>query len=136
MQALKHDTRITSAGKAAAMRTKDRKPRFLVVGNPDVQISPGTLRRLTPEELQQWHGLPDAFSYTRGPIIDMEPARTWSQGNGRIRRTLRYIGAAAVLFALMIGFMLLAVDAIDKESAWREERLCRIYGVCNPNAGP
>lgn len=135
MQALKHHTRITSAGKAAAMRTKDRKPCFHVVGNPDVQLSPGTLRRLTPEELRQWHGA-DALTYTRGPIIDIEPARTWSQGNGRIRRVLRYIGAAVVLFGLMIGFMLLAVDAIDKEAAWREERLCRIYGVCNPNAGP
>lgn len=149
MQALKHDTRITSAGKAAAMRTKDRKPRFHVVGNPDFQLSPGTMRRLTTEELQQWHGIPDALGYTRGPadltddlwkknppILHAHHQRTWSQGNGRIRRALCYIGAAAVLFALIIGFMLLAVDAIDKEAAWREERLCRIYGVCNPNAGP
>jgi len=135
MKALKHDTRITSAGMAVAMRTKDRKPRFMVVGNPDIQMTPGTMRLLTDEERAQM-SLPDDWWQKNPPILHAHHQPTWSQGNGRIRRALRYIGAAAVLFALIIGFMLLAVDAIDREAAWREERLCRIYGVCNPNAGP
>lgn len=110
------------------MRTIDRKPRFITVANPSLSGDDRIARLLSSAD--------DAIVYTQGPIIDMKPQRTWSQGNGRIRRALSYIVGAAVLFALIMGFMLLAVDAIDRESAWREERLCRIYGVCDPHAGP
>ena len=41
------------------------------------------------------------------------------------------------VFTLLLAALVPAVlDAAERESQWREERLCRIYDICDPKAGP
>lgn len=59
---------------------------------------------------------------------------------GRIRGWLKKLAVCALVFLLAVGALRLlipaVIDAADREAAWREDRLCRIYGVCDPKAGP
>lgn len=50
---------------------------------------------------------------------------------------LRDVCLIVLLMAIFIfAFMPLVFDGIEKEDAWRKDRLCRIYEVCTPEQGP
>lgn len=53
---------------------------------------------------------------------------------------LKRIAIGLLLFTILTAFVAAMVpvvlDGIEREDQWRKERLCRIYGVCDPKAGP
>lgn len=58
----------------------------------------------------------------------------------RITALIKKFVLACLLGAMIaggsVGFMILLLNAADKEAGWRQERLCRIYEICDPKAGP
>lgn len=63
-------------------------------------------------------------------------------GQRRRKRIKALRNAIIALLAFVVATLLLAalvpavLDAMERESQWRQERLCRIYEVCDPKAGP
>lgn len=52
-------------------------------------------------------------------------------------RMVIYAVLAFVVATLVMAALVPAVlDAMERESQWRQERLCRIYDICDPKAGP
>lgn len=52
-------------------------------------------------------------------------------------RNLLLLGLAFMAMVAAMGlFIPLVLDAAERETEWRKERLCRIYEVCDPKAGP
>lgn len=58
-----------------------------------------------------------------------------AQRRQRIKSVRDFLLFTITAFAAGFAITLLSVRAIEIESAWKAERLCRIYGVCPDRAG-
>ncbi len=61
------------------------------------------------------------------------PAQRRRASRNKFLRNVFYALAAFFAFVCLLSVLIPAVlDAAERESQWREERLCRIYQVCDP----